>query len=119
MISNFSEYSGAIYKTFAIWHFPYINHLLLLSKPKLFRFVRKILYIKYRRKFVLRGHIFIFLKISLQPSLYCIGYLQLRKLIFRVCNGFSFLQQSNIRGKYFQYLQYLILKNFAWLSTIN
>ena len=90
MISNCSEYSGAIYKTFAIWHFPYINHLLLLSKPKLFRFVRKILYIKYRRKFVLRGHIFIFLKLSLQPSLYCIGYLQLRKLIFRVCNGFSF-----------------------------
>ena len=42
------------FQNFAIWHFPYISHLFLLPKHKLFIFVRKILYKSIVRSFYLR-----------------------------------------------------------------
>ena len=63
-----------------------------MSTPKIFTFVGKNLYENFRKNFTLMGHIFIVLKVIVQSSLYCNGYLQLEKLTFYYLICFRYLQ---------------------------
>ena len=77
MINDFKLFRiiANIHIIFSICCFPYIKHLFLLSKHKLFIFAREIFNEKFSQNFILRGLI-------LQSSLYYISYLELGKFNF-------------------------------------
>ena len=76
------------------WNMPFSTwiYLFLMLNSKIFTFVRNNLYENFRKKFTLRGHVSIFLKVILQSSLYFNGYLQLGKLIFYYFICFRYLE---------------------------